>query len=55
MSSQLTEGTIDMPFTAFMYYEDNPGNVITEQGIFHGCQYFDFFTEFRETKLPKST
>ncbi|XP_076080194.1 uncharacterized protein LOC143051005 [Mytilus galloprovincialis] len=53
VTSKLTEGKFNMPFTAILCYGDDTDHKITEKGVFYGCQYFDFHTEFNETKLPK--
>ncbi|CAG2211246.1 CRYB [Mytilus edulis] len=54
-TSKLTQGNFNMPFTAILYYGDDTEHTITEKGVFYGCQYFDFHTEFNKTKLPKPT
>ncbi|CAC5423594.1 CRYB [Mytilus coruscus] len=55
VTSKLIEGKFNMPFTAILCYGDDTEHTVTEKGVFYGCQYFDFHTEFNETKLPKPT
>ncbi|XP_071139644.1 epidermal differentiation-specific protein-like [Mytilus edulis] len=52
VTSKLTKGNINIPFTAVLYYGDDTERTITEKGVFYGCQYFDFHTEFNESKVP---
>ncbi|VDI49438.1 Hypothetical predicted protein [Mytilus galloprovincialis] len=52
VTSKLTQGNINIPFTAVLYYGDDTERTITEKGVFYGCQYFDFHTEFNESKVP---
>lgn len=55
VTSTLTEGKTNMPFTAILYYGDDTEHTFVEKGVFYGCNFFDFHTEFNETKLPKPT
>ncbi|XP_076080195.1 uncharacterized protein LOC143051006 [Mytilus galloprovincialis] len=52
MTSKLTQGNINIPFTAILCYGNDTERTITEKGIFYGCQFFDFHTDFNEAKLP---
>lgn len=54
VTSKLTEGKTNIPFTAILYYGDDIEHTFAEKGVFYGCNFFDFHTEFNETKLPKS-
>lgn len=55
VTSTLTEGKTSMPFTAILYHGDDTEHTFVETGMFYGCNFFDFHTEFNETKLPKPT
>ncbi|CAG2195654.1 CRYB [Mytilus edulis] len=52
MTSKLTQGNITIPFTAILCYGNDTERTLTEKGVFYGCQFFDFHTDFNETKLP---
>lgn len=53
VTSKLTEGKLNVPYTAILYYGDDTKHTVAKHGVFYGCQFFDFHTEFNETKLPK--
>ncbi|CAC5408774.1 unnamed protein product [Mytilus coruscus] len=52
VTSTLTQGNISIPFTALLCDESNTERTIIEKGVFYGCQYFDFQTECKDTKIP---
>ncbi|CAC5408773.1 unnamed protein product [Mytilus coruscus] len=54
VTSTLTKGNISIPFTALLCDEDNTERTIIEKGVFYGCQYFDFHSESKDTKIPTS-
>ncbi|XP_052080855.1 uncharacterized protein LOC127718821 [Mytilus californianus] len=51
LTSKLTEGKFNVPFTATFYRGEDETHTEVHQGTFMGVQFTDFHTEFKQTPL----